>query len=393
MLPKPSRFLKKSKDNGNGNNDSSSAALADTAAISVVADEVAILTDADPVYPSSVGVAVSDDYQIEAKPPFLPLPEPMEISNRDLDELADYMGAGGASPYPHTVASPKSSSVTSPMIASRPIQSRYKKYTDYEGANKKTSPPSSLLSPRYEQDIENGRDTDEPTVVFVTAPILGFVNVTCDNVVSLQANIDLLRMYLDRLTQSSMRPIGRYFLITDKHSSTTLDYAEIMEMILRYPVSARHYQQFSDMIHNYYISLIQNLDTLAYIMVNACYTVNRTHSAHILTHFINYCASNMVKRIMDVMSLQQNNQRRPDPLLQSKLLYAVREKQNLLMNYYNFNLINLTARHYLKFTPDNGGEQTAANGSTEEYYQRHQQHTIIDNPLYVTKINVSLDIH
>ncbi|QHB21689.1 orf30 [Artaxa digramma nucleopolyhedrovirus] len=193
-------------------------------------------------------------------------------------------------------------------------------------------------------------------VVFVTAPILNQMRNTCADAYVVQQNIDIMTVYMQHL-QINKKSLRDSFIIDANYPSDYLMYKDCVDMVLKYPLKESNFYKYSDMIYNYYVTMIQNLHSLATIAVNVNYTTGESQISRLLTHFINLCVGQFVQHI--AYFLEDGNNRnityvRPRVAESNSRLdeYALK-KQEHLTNFYNNNLINLKGYYYYKFTPNN----------------------------------------
>ncbi|ACO53489.1 unknown [Euproctis pseudoconspersa nucleopolyhedrovirus] len=226
----------------------------------------------------------------------------------------------------------------------------------------------------------------ENNVVFVVAPMLNQARNTCVGVDAVQRNINLLTAYMNSLCQDR-RSIRDYFKISENFSRDYLMYKDFTDMVLKYPVKESNFYKYSDMMYNYYVSIIQNLHSLATIAINANYTMGSSQISKLLTHFINFCVGQFVRHI--AYFLGNSNDNAIDGYAREELNFRLNDyasdKQDRLTNYYNNSLINLKSYYYYKFTADN---EVDKNGIVES-----NRPTIGDNANYKKKYSVvSLDL-
>lgn len=229
-------------------------------------------------------------------------------------------------------------------------------------------------------DDASDQDVD---VVFIAAPTLNQIAASPNNVQSLQQNINELALYLHYLSRSTTQSIKEYFMYKRQgYSNNALDYKECMLVLKNFHVNRANYMKFSDLVYNFYVSLIQNLNTFAHILVNVNYTHNRTNASQVLTYFINQCVGYIVDHVTDLLSI---NDGRTSNRIDLDMQNHIEQQQISLTSYYNYNLVNLQAHKYYKFTPDND------HNPVEQYkHNVTAENKIYSIKLFVIPIDTSL---
>ncbi|ABF47381.1 Chch42-like peptide [Clanis bilineata nucleopolyhedrovirus] len=241
--------------------------------------------------------------------------------------------------------------------------------------NGKPSEPSTRYS-TYMKKLHGDASDQDVDVVFIVAPTLNQIPASPNNVRSLQQNINELALYLHYLSRSTTQSIKEYFMYKRQgYSNNALDYKECMLVLKNFHVNRANYMKFSDLVYNFYVSLIQNLNTFAHILVNVNYTHNRTNASQVLTYFINQCVGYIVDHVTDLLSI---NDGRTSNRIDLDMQNHIEQQQISLTSYYNYNLVNLQAHKYYKFTPDNDDNPV----------EQYKHNVTAENKIYSIKLFV-----
>ncbi|ADB84386.1 hypothetical protein [Apocheima cinerarium nucleopolyhedrovirus] len=202
----------------------------------------------------------------------------------------------------------------------------------------------------FSVDEQNQRSDEN--VLFVVSPTLNQINKQGNDFYTLQSNIYLLTKYMKNLT-SENNSVKTYFVFSENYDNKKLEYSDYMNNILKFKVKVTNFFHYSNMIFNYYISLIQNLQPFKAIAVNVNYTQDKSQISELLTYYINLCVGKYTNFLNEMF--QNKNVQRPDmdEIEKLRIKTHIKKCQQMLHNVFNFNLVNLQGYTFYKFTNDN----------------------------------------
>ncbi|UJZ89051.1 hypothetical protein QKV36_gp103 [Erannis ankeraria nucleopolyhedrovirus] len=207
-------------------------------------------------------------------------------------------------------------------------------------------------TPNIDKNINIQENKNDENVLFVVSPTLNQLNGRGNDFHTLQSNIYSLTKYMKSLT-SENKSVKTYFVFGENYDNKKLEYSDYMNNILKFKVKNTNFFHYSNMIYNYYISLIQNLQSFAAIAVNVNYTQNKSQISEMLTYYINLCVGKYTNFLNEMF--QNKNVQRPDidESVKQKIATHIEKRQQVLHNVFNFNLVNLQGYTFYKLTDDN----------------------------------------
>lgn len=240
-------------------------------------------------------------------------------------------------------------------------------YNDYVYTPRSYEQIENNLSRHIDANMEreaNLRSNNNVDVLIVNTLQLQQIPNTIDCVPYLQNAINTLQRYMVSVTGfDSKTSIKRYFKVTEQQCSLTkLDYKILIARLLRLDVRTENIVRFSKMMFSYYVSIIQNLPTLAYIAINVNYTVDKTDIGRLLTYFINLCAHHVNERIFSLFEGENATKINTLPTIKSNentlstdanVLAIINNSYKELTTLYNRTLFSLETLNFYKFTMDN----------------------------------------
>ncbi|QWO71575.1 hypothetical protein [Orgyia pseudotsugata single capsid nuclopolyhedrovirus] len=208
-----------------------------------------------------------------------------------------------------------------------------------------------VSSPSTRATTDPINSNSPPKIIFVEGPVLNQVIGSCNGGAAVQHNVDVLSEYLKRINFAGS--IRTAFVINTVHSDARIEYFDSMDMALRFPVNAKDFFKYSNMVFNCYTKLIDNLHSLATVAINVNYTVDKSPISNLLTFFINACVGQFTQPITAALERQTIVRNAIDEKLNGKLREYAVNRQDKLLNYYNRALAGIQAYEYFKFTPNN----------------------------------------